>query len=228
VVNIVIIFGIILSIAHYLSEGFHLHKHKYRVISFGAGIMLAYLILELLPRLYVSLTFLNNSLFLFVLIGFSSFHLLEKYIYQHASKNKRLKELKEAHSAMFFVYYFVIGIILLNITNKNLIEGTLFFVPLVFHTTLGALSINELHHTIKKNTPLKIFLSSSPLLGVLLATYIKIPVPVNHALLGFISGALLFIITREVIPKESKGRPIDFLLGVTVYTIMIVSIWLIR
>lgn len=226
-VSIAIIFGIVLSIAHYLSEDFHLHKHKYKVISFGAGIMLAYLILELLPRLYISLTFLNNSLFLFVLVGFSSLHLLEKYIYQHTSRKKRLTKLKEAHSAIFFFYYIIIGIILSDITNKNLIEGTLFFVPLVFHTTLGSLSLNELHHTIKKNLPLKIFLSASPLIGILMATYINIPVPVNHALLGLISGALLFIITREVIPKESKGNPLDFLLGLAVYTIMIVSIWLI-
>ncbi|MEK6922541.1 MAG: hypothetical protein AABX08_01940 [Nanoarchaeota archaeon] len=221
-----LVFGLVLCIAHYLSEDFHYHKNKWKIISFGAGVMLSYLILDLFPRLYLGVSFLNNFIFLLVLLGFALLHLIEKYIYQHTAKNKKLKELRLTHSAIFFVYYAIIGIILKNITDASLVDGFLLFLPLVFHTTLGAASLNEIHHTIIKNKLVRLLLSSSPLIGVLIASFFSISPIVNHLLIAFISGVLLFIVIREVIPKESQGDPLDFLLGMIVYSILIVITWI--
>ena len=221
-----LVFGLVLGIAHYLSDGFHYHKNKWKIISFGAGVMLSYLILDLFPRLYLGVSFLNNFIFLLVLLGFALLHLVEKYIYQHASKNKKLKELRLMHSMIFFVYYAILGIILKNITDINLRDGFLLFLPLIFHTTLGAASLNEIHHTIIRNKLLRLLLSASPLIGVLVASFFSISQMVNHMLIAFISGILLFIVIREVIPKESQGDPLDFLLGMIVYSILIIITWL--
>lgn len=222
-----LVFAIILGIVHYHAESIHLHKNKEKLISFGAGVMLAYLILDLFPMLFQGVGLLNNALFLFILLGFSLLHIIEKYIYQHASKQKKLRELKEAHSITFFIYYFIIGIILLEITSQNYLQGFLLFIPLLFHTTIGSISIKEIHHSIKEKQLVRIFLSSSPLIGALLASYIFIPSFINFAMLGFISGVLLYIITREVIPKENKGDPVNFLLGISIYTTLIVITWII-
>ena len=207
-----------------MSEEFHLHKNKYRIMSFGAGVLLAYLILELLPQVFRGINILDNFPFIFILVGFSIFYLAEKYIYQHASKKRLLTELKEMHSVAFFIYYLIIGIIIFNITKKSILQGLLTTIPLIFHTTLGAASLNEIHPTIKENKLVKLILSFSPVAGFLLATFYPISETVNHYLLAFISGAFLYVITSEVIPKENKGDPVDFLLGLIIYTALILFI----
>lgn len=225
--SLAILFALLLSIAHYLSEEFYIKKNKQKIISFGAGVLLAYVILDLFPRLYIKSGLLNNFLFLFVLLGFSLLHLTEKYIYQHSAKEKRLKELREAHSISFFIYYLIIGIILFNSVTNNIFQGLLLFIPLLFHTTFGAASFHQIHHSISEKKSAKIILSLSPLMGVLLASYVKFSPLINQALLSLISGVFLYIVTREVIPKENKGDPLDFILGMSVYTILIISTWLI-
>ena len=113
-----------------------------------------------------------------------------------------------------------------EITYQSKLDGFLLFIPLLFHTTLSSVSINELHHTIKEKTTLTIFLSSSVIMGAILAFSITISETLNHIFLAFIGGALLFIITREVIPKENKGDPLNFILGLSVYSLLIISTWL--
>ena len=228
IVNLLaILFALVLSIAHYLSEEFHVKKNKQKIISFGAGVLLAYVILDLFPKLVVAGELANNFLFLFVLLGFSLLHLVEKYIYQHSAKEKRLKELREAHSISFFIYYLIIGIILFNTVTNNVLQGLLLFIPLLFHTTLGTVSFHQIHYSIAEKKSAKLILSLSPLIGVLLASYIKFSPLINQSLLSLISGVFLYIVTREVIPKENKGNPLDFILGMSVYTILIISTWLI-
>ncbi len=222
-----LIFTIILSMAHFYGESIHLHKKSYRIISFGAGVMLSYLILVLFPKLFQGIGLLNNTLFLFILMGFSLLHLVEKYIYQHASKNKKLRELKEVHTISFFIYHFIVGIIVLEVTSKSSLDGFILFIPLLFHTTIGTISLKEIKHSSIEKGFLRVILSSSPVLGLLIASFFYIPQLINYSFLALVSGILLYIITREVIPKENKGDPIDFLLGISMYTILIVITWII-
>ena len=195
---IAVLFAALISLAHYYSESINLHKSKNKIISLGAGVMLAYLILEFFPRLFQSISVLNNTLFLFILIGFSLLHLVDKFIYQHASKKKKLSEIREAHSVAFFIYHFIIGVIILEVTNLSNLEGFLLFIPLLFHTAIGTISIKEIHNTIKTKSILKLVLAFSPVIGVLVASFYQIPIIMNHILLGLIGGVLLSIITREV------------------------------
>ncbi len=105
--------GLLLGIVHFFSEKLKPEegaKH-YRIVSFAAGISIAYLFLDLLPHTYEAAIHLKNWVFLFLLLGFVIFHLAEKYIYQHSDQKKLELELKEIHS-IFFIYYFLVGIVL--------------------------------------------------------------------------------------------------------------------
>lgn len=225
---ITILYGIILTIAHYLGKEIHYHKYKWKIISFGAGVLLVYLILDLFPRLYIDVFFYNKLVFLAVLFGFVLFYLFEKHVYQHASKEKMLRQLKEIHTAGFFIYSFIIGIVLANVSEENLVAGALFAVPLVFRTLLGGISLQELHYTIKANVPLKVFLSLSTLFGVLLALYFEIPFVLQHILLAFVLGVLLFMVIREVLPKNRRVDTFSFITGVLFYAIVIISSWILE
>jgi zinc transporter ZupT len=72
---------------------------------------------------------------------------------------------------------------------------------------------------------LKIVLSFSTLLGVLIAHVFVVPSNILHAFLGFIVGSLLYVVIRDSVPKETSGKAIYFVLGVVVYALIIGITW---
>tara|TARA_Y100000310_G_C20501764_1_gene724356 strand:- start:116 stop:799 length:684 start_codon:yes stop_codon:yes gene_type:complete len=216
------IYALILGVAHFISDKVAEHKYyKTEIRSFAAGLSITYLLLYLLPELYGGVVALERLLFLFVLLGATTFHLLEKYIYQHKKRNKLILELKVFHAVFFFIYHFLIGIVLVSINAINNIAGILFFIPILFYTLVSQVSLSNLHAHITEKIALRTLLSGSTLLGVILATLWIIPTNLYFSLLAFIAGALLYNVMVEVVPKEKEGNILFFLFGMIVYLIMI-------
>ena len=222
-----LVLGLILAIVHYFSENIEptdpASRHK--LVSFVAGISITYIFVLLLPEVYRGIESLHEFLFLFILSGFACFHLIEKHIYQHESKEVLHEELRIAHSSMFFFYHLIIGILLVELVNINVLSGILFFVPIVFHVAVSSASLKGIHISIRDRIMLKIVLSCSTLLGVLIAYVFIVPSNILHALLGFIVGSLLYVVIRDSMPKETGGKAIYFVLGVVVYAIIIGVTW---
>jgi hypothetical protein len=224
-----IIFGIALALIHYFSERFEVKnkERRHKIVSFVAGISITYIFLLLIPEVYGGIVVLEEFLFLFILAGFSTFHLIEKHIYQHKSKAILHEELRVAHSAMFFFYHFVIGILLVQVIELNFFNGVLFFIPVFFHAALSSASLKRIHISMREKIFLKAFLSLSTLFGVIASYTILIPQPVIYSLLGFIVGSLLYVVIRDSIPEETEGKVIYFVLGVLIYSIIIGFTWLV-
>lgn len=226
-----LILGIALAVIHYFSEKFHLleHIHRMKFISFTGGIFITYLILDLLPALFEGGVMESRISLLFVLIGFSLFHLLEKYVYREAQNREVLrKELKEIHSLTFFLYHFVIGMILVSVIDKlGLMTGILFFIPIFLITLVSSISLKEIHGRIREKKAVKLLLSISTLLGVVVATLFPLTFLLYSILLGFVVGALLFVVIVDSIPRERKGEPVFFILGVALYALIIGATWII-
>ncbi|NIO22694.1 MAG: hypothetical protein GTN38_01550 [Candidatus Aenigmarchaeota archaeon] len=224
-----VILGLVLAVVHYFSERIEPSDPavRHKVVSFVAGISITYIFLLLLPEVYSGIEPFHQFLFLFILAGFASFHLIEKHIYQHQSKETLHEELKIAHSTTFFFYHFIIGILLVELVGINMISGLLFFIPILFHTAVSSASLKGIHISIRERIILKIVLSFSTLFGVMLAYFAMIPSNLLQALLGFIVGSLLYIVIRDSIPKETEGKAIYFVLGIVVYALVIGFIWLV-
>lgn len=215
--DIAIFLGLMTIIAHFFSDRIMISKGKF--LSFATGISVAYIFLYIFPEV-VKIS--PSSSFIFVLAGFSLLRLLEVHIHKHRSLKLMKKELKELHASIFFVYHLFIGVVLLGILNSNLIGGLLFFLPLLFHSTISSASLPELHEKIKGTSLFRFILSLSTLLGVSIAILFNIPQSIDAAVLGFVTGALLYIVIRDSMPKDTKSKPMYFLLGVVLYTILIV------
>jgi len=224
-----IIFGLILGLVHYFSDRIHVAHgiHKMKTMSFTAGIFITYMFLHLFPNLYQGGLFFNRLSLIFVLIGFALFHVMEKYIYQHASGKELKKELRISHSFAFFFYHFMIGIILVNITKLNVISGLLLFIPILSYNAISSISMKEIHEIVTGRRTAKFLLSISTLLGVILATYILIPEIIYYSLFGFVIGTLLYIIILEAVPKEREGKPAYFIFGILLYSIIIAFTWVV-
>ena len=226
---IAILFSLFLGAIHFWNEKLFFKKKetKARMMSFIAGVSVTYVFLYLLPDLYKGVTYINQWIFIFILLGFSLMHVLEKYFYQHAKGEERLLRLKEAHFFIFFLYYFIIGIILVDFLKVNVWKGLLFFAPIAFYAAVSRISFEEIHIHLREQKFFRILLALATLLGVLFASITLGQAFLYHILSAFIIGAFLYVILMDFIPREARGKPAYFLLGAGLYTLLIVLTWIV-
>lgn len=219
------LFGLVLSIAHLLSDALSKKFARGRagLVSFAAGLSLAYLFLELFPLL---LEFGGGQVaFLFVLAGFFVFFVFETYIYQHASVRMVAREITRLHAFGFFVYYFVLGMLLVYFLQGGLERALLLLIPAALYALVGRVSFFHVHAELKESWGVKIALVVSPLLGVFFGGWVFLPRAVWYGLLGFLVGGLSYLVIRDSLPGEREGHLAAFSLGVVLYTFLILMLW---
>ena len=214
----------LLSLADFLSEGRFLRSQfKQRLVSFAAGVSVAYIFLHLFPQIYFSLFSSNLSIknvtFFSMLIGFVSYHLIEKWIYHHAKRDEIVAEIEQQHVLTLFFYHFVIGIVFISLLKNNRVDGLLYFIPISLHVLINALPHS--HRFEKKSV--RAFFVSAPILGAILASLVTIPEVLDLMLLVMIAGILLFVEAREIAPSKRSESISFFLLGVITFVIVIIT-----
>lgn len=216
-------FPLLLSVAQFLSDRINIERSRYRqhIASFAAAISITYLFLSFLPEIYKE-GFVISAYFP-LLLGFTAIHLLEKFIYKKFPGRFSLHKLEtyhdELHAAILVFYHFVIGVILIGILTADLQKGLLLLPPLLLFTTIGNWSVH--HHYVTQNHMLRLVLASSTIAGAFSAMLLSYPPALYKAFLSFTAGILLFVVVRESLPKEKEGKPALFVLGVVIYTALI-------
>ncbi len=214
--SLTFVLAAILVAVHWFSEQFAAHVERFhaQLVSFSAGLFIAFIFLVLLPELVEGASLMGEKVFVFLLAGFVLFHVMEKYIYQHVkNKDVLLRELAEVHAAGFFIDHFVVGAALFFAINSPQIElGFLLFIPLFLHTISSGISLTHIDEHFQ-NRIISITLAASPLIGALFAFLLN---PARHiflAIFAFVVGALLYVVIRDMLPEGSKGNPLFFVLG---------------
>tara|TARA_Y100000034_G_scaffold136421_1_gene212787 strand:- start:1426 stop:2079 length:654 start_codon:yes stop_codon:yes gene_type:complete len=207
--------GLAVSIMHYLNQSYFSKLKDMRLVSFSAGVSIAYIFLHMFPQFTISVG--NNKIFfILVLIGFATFHLVEKYIYKNTKNPKHKLAIED--SIISGLYHFFTGILLVNFFNLNVLEGLLFTIPIFLHTGVARHPFDISNH---KN--IQYVTSASTLVGVIIATYAfrYFHNDFFNIILGFVLGALIFTVTRHSLPKEREGEPLFFLFGALLYSIVL-------
>jgi len=222
------IFASILFLINYFSEYYaaHIEKHHTKLISFSAGLFITFIFLDLFPEFFEGFKYIGKSIFLLLLFGFFLFHVTEKFIYQHI-KNKRdlMKDLSFFHIIGFFVDHFIIGIALfLAFQVVDIIIGTLIFIPLMLRVFSSSLSLNHIDEYIKMNPLLMLLIAAAPLFGTAFAYLLQPVHTIFYILLSFILGTLLYIVIRDMLPREEEGSIRFFTLGFIVSLIVLLFV----
>lgn len=136
-----------------------------------------------------------------------------------------------------YIYHFLVGIILVGLLSLNIIDGILFFIFAWFRTIITNRSEVHIIFTdldiyerpeIDIKSIKKYLLATSAISGIIIGLITNIFIDLNTELLfiafSFISGIILYIIVREVIPEKEKGEPLKFLIGMIGFIIAIVII----
>jgi len=157
--------------------------------------------------------------------------------YKIKIQNHINKELTRFRFITDYIYHFLVGIILIGLLRIELITGILFFMYAFFRTVITKRSEAhliftdlEIYEEIKydENPIVKYILGVSALTGIIIGLIINSFFPVNLELLfifySFISGVILYVIVREVIPEKEKGDPLKFLIGLVGFAVVIIVI----
>ncbi|MBI2657963.1 hypothetical protein HYX08_04690 [Candidatus Woesearchaeota archaeon] len=215
----------ILSFADYITENIYSKKLRknQKLISFSAGVAISYIILSLFPEISSYALIEGKKVFLYALLGFVSLNLIEQYIYKSIGKLKKpVVYHKSIHVAYFFIYNFFIGIVLASFSSKGLAQTLLFFVPFLLYIIAEILP-QEFEF---KSPTFRIFYSMAPLLGAVIGiNFIDAVNSIFGILISFITGTLLYIIIRESLPSDEAEKPLYFMVGVLLYTLVIYLAW---
>ena len=160
---------------------------------------------------------------------------IEKY--KIKIQNHINKDLSKFRYITDYIYHFLVGIILVGLLLIRIIDGVLFFIFAWFRTIITNRSEAHIIFTdldiyekpeIDTKAIKKYLLATSAISGIIIGLIIKIFIDLNTELLfiafSFISGIILYIIVREVIPEKEKGEPLKFLIGMIGFIIVIVII----
>jgi zinc transporter ZupT len=157
--------------------------------------------------------------------------------YKIKIQNRINRDLKRLRYTTDYIYHFLVGIILVGLLTIELIGGILFFIYAFFRTVITKRSEAHLIFTdlkiyeeiiLDEKISTKCILGSSALIGIIIGLILKSIYPVNLELLfifySFISGVILYVIVREIIPEREKGDPLKFLIGLVSFTLIIIII----
>ena len=138
------------------------------------------------------------------------------------------KDLEKVHIVINYIYHIIVGIIIFNLFKENVFSGFLFSFFAILKATISNTSNRHvkifdinIHTKIEEHRYIRIISISSVLTGIIIALIFEIVYPLStfgifHSF-AFVSGIILYIIVREVIPQEEKGRPYYFISGATIF-----------
>lgn len=220
-----IIFSLILVVTHFWNEKIQIKQEyvRVRLISFVAGISVTYVFLSLLPEVYKGFEVFNRVIFVSLLAGFSVAHLSEKYIYQYSAPQTLREKLSGIHATAFFLYHLFIGVVLVKLNKFSNLDSVLFFLPVLFYSSVGLVALEKIHSKVWERPTVKFVLSLSTLVGVFVADILIGFDSLFNILFGFVVGIFLYIAMIDFVPREAKGRPEYFALGVFIYTLIIIA-----
>lgn len=216
-----IIISLILSFIYFLSGAFfnRIKKAYLEITSFSSGMFISYIFLTLFPELFKSMAYLGNNGLFIALWGFVVLYIIEKYVMQHI-KNYfvQRKRLLEIRMFGFFTNHFMLGFALVFFFKEGFpVMGYVTAIPLTFHMFSSALLSEELHRRFHETMLGKIVSSFTIFFGALVSIWLYPSAWVYFAILSFVTGTFLYVVVRDVMPKEREGNVYYFLYGVIAY-----------
>jgi len=113
--------------------------------------------------------------------------------------------------------------------NILLFEGSAKIIPITIKDIPMKLKyILPIKAKIEEHNFIRIISITSVLTGVVIGLAFELIYPLSSFVIfhffAFISGIILYIIVREVIPQEEKGRPYYFISGATIFIVILILI----
>ena len=221
-----------------LPESFR--HHRRRILSFGAGVTIAYVFVHLLPELEAARQALSHNedrmalpvfglrVYLAALIGFMAFYALGQMIAKarasegvEAAFHEERRLQRAIHAGGFLVYVWLAGYLAVRSFEAGTTPIALYAAALGLHfLSLDFSFSREFGPWYERKVRYAFVLA--PLAGWAVGILVEFSPLYTAALLGFISGGIILNAMVAELPRENEGRPLYFLLGGAVYTVLLI------
>ena len=212
---ITIVAALILSAIHLVAPRFQkfVRGRHVQLMSLSAGMFLSYIFLEGLDTIIEAHVHIGKIILVYFFAGFALYHVFNKYLYQHAKTEKEAKkdidELVYAGAIVDSLFTGFALAILLDITRPAYFA----LIPFMLHTFSATLYVQLHHEHFKTSTLMRYLLSFAPVIGAVIGLVLLIETNAFYSLLAFVTGAVLYIAVRHMLPRGKMGDIWYFLLG---------------
>ncbi len=218
-----------------------IQKGYRRVVSFNAGIAIAYVFMAFLPEIgeasalfaeethHLSLISPEHWVYGASLLGFILFYGIEYIAWQPAGRQEAPEEDPTerirfgATIATYSLYAGLICYLLVHSLEGGYTNEAIYTVAMALHFTSLRYSLwneyGDIFGRLGKN-----ILGVSCLAGWLIAVFLPQPLTVIITLLGFVSGGVIMTTMMEELPGKEDGRILYFFLGAVLYAGLLISI----
>lgn len=220
--------ALMLALVHYFGEHINdtIADTRHHIGSFSAGVTITYIFLVLFPEMTQGTRYYGDFAFIFALIGFTAIRLIEHWVVTHERDLEEIRtDYREIHSVFLFIYNIVIGMVFYSITTTSILEGMLFFVPVLLHTAVSSISLKELDEDILEIPIVEIGVSLAFLIGVGVAYLFTPGSQVFHILLSLVTGTFLYLIIHDGLTTQNSA-PVSYTAGIVLYALFIVLTWM--
>lgn len=208
-------------------------RDRRSIVSFGAGMSIAYVFVHLMPELHgvrgafvesmsLSLPYEGMSIYFFALVGFLVFYGLDHL-------RARIRRTTEAepfgpafrlHVGGFAAYVWLMSYLLVHNLGETTASTALYALAIALHF-LGVDHALREEHGIAYEKVGRFLLAAMALLGWGMGLLFSLPHYVLALLVAFVSGAIIMNSTIMELPSEKDGRFVPLLSGGLIYGLML-------
>lgn len=200
-----------------------------RFLSVGGGIAIAYVFVDLLPKLCESdivvrkafegfFPYFERHVYILALCGFLLFFLVNRV--QGTSWQRASFYLSLSSYALF---NFLVGYAVTYKDDPDIQPLALFTFAMALHYFTNDYTLSR-EHGASYNTFGRWILVASLFLGWITGTQIRISPPAIALVNAFIGGGVIMNVTRHELPGEESNSTASFLIGAVFYTALLLSI----
>lgn len=202
-------------------------------LSIAGGITVAHVFLQIYPEFKIGehkitaewLNDLKQPVFFFLMVGTCLFYAIERKVAaQKEESDQTTLSVFWVHILMFSVYNLLLGYVLSYETGVlSLKTQALYLLAYVLHFTVNDFGLQMKHpekYIHKGRWPL----AAGILLGWVLAKFVTISEQYIIIITALLAGAITFNMIKEELPSKRKSKFWAFLLGVLIFTLLIILI----
>jgi hypothetical protein len=200
-----------------------------RMLSFGGGVAIAYVFIDLLPKLAQSdalvrqaleglFPYVERHVYLMALVGFLLFFIVDR-------SSVSLKKNKSFWLSIcsYALFNFLMGYAVVDKNNPEVQPLVLFTIAMGLHYFTNDYSLRTEHKRAYEQFGCTILIIAL-FLGWSAGVWITLPQTAVAIASAFIAGGVIMNVTRHELPKQHPNSLISFLFAAALYTVLLLMI----
>lgn len=205
-----------LSLVH-LNMGFFTRFNQAKILSFGGGVAIAFIFVDLLPKFCINdqvvqssglFPFLERHVYILALIGFLISYLVEK------------KRSESFSLISYLIFNFLIGYAISDKNDPDVRPLALFTIAIGLHYFTTDFAMRE-RQPIKYHNLIRWAAAFSLLAGWFTNLWVSLPETAVALIAAYIAGGVILNVTKHELPNDKPNDMGSFLTGALVYTLLI-------